>query len=144
METYKKFKVFLVDDDVFYLNMLEQLVANTGVTDITTFQNGLDCIEQLNEKPNVIFLDHNMDVINGLDVLIKIKRVDPNVFVVMLSAQEDLKTAVDSLKYGVFDYLVKGDNEALKVQNVLSRMGSIVDEMKLKNPSLIQKIFSFL
>lgn len=144
MDTHKTFKVFLVDDDIFYLNLLEQLVKNSGIVNIQKFQNGTDCMNNIHENPDIIFLDHNMDIMTGLDVLLKIKRFNPNIFVVMVSAQENLKTAVDSLKYGVFDYLVKGDNEKFKVVDVIERIGRAKDLLNSKKPGFFQSLFSII
>lgn len=143
MEANKNFKIFIVDDDTFSLNLFEQNIRNLGYNDVTTFNNGTDCLNSLSQKPNVIFLDHNMDVLPGFEVLKKIKRYDPNIYVVMVSAQEDLKTAVNSMKYGVFDYIAKGDNEHKKMENVLLRISEIQETLRKQN-SFIKKILPFL
>lgn len=135
-------KLFLVDDDAFSLHLYHQNILNLGFTDVQTFQNGMECLNNLILKPEVIFLDHNMDNLTGFEVLKKIKRVDPNIFVVMVSAQEDMKTAVDALKYGAFDYIIKGDNELKKIENVLNRIISLKDEIKKSKPGFLQKLLS--
>lgn len=143
MEANKNFKIFIVDDDTFSLSLFEQNMKNLGYNDITTFGNGTDCLNNLSQRPNVIFLDHNMDTLTGFEVLKKIKRFDPNIYVVMVSAQEDLKTAVNSMKYGVFDYIMKGDDENRKMENVLLRISEIQETLKRKN-SIIKKFLPFL
>ncbi len=134
--------IFLVDDDLFSLNIYRQGLENLGYQKVSLFLNGTICLNNLNQKPNIIFLDHNMDDLTGFEVLKKIKRVDPNVFVVIVSAQENMKIAVDALKYGAFDYIIKGDNEIEKMQNVIERIESIKQEVKKANPSFIQKLLS--
>jgi polysaccharide export outer membrane protein len=141
METLKDMKIFLVDDDIFTLNLNEQHLRNEGFTDITRFMNGTDCLNNLTAKPDVIFLDHNMDILNGFEVLKKIKRQSPNTYVVMLSAQETIKTAVDALKFGAFDYIIKGDNEQSKMTGALTRIAEIQEMLKKAKPSLF-KIFT--
>lgn len=103
----KDLKFFIVDDDIFYLNMVDQILRDFGYSDIQLFENGIDCLSEIHETPDVVFLDHNMDIYSGYEVLRKIKSVDPDIFVVMISAQEEIRTAVDSLKHGAFDYLQK-------------------------------------
>ena len=134
--------IFLVDDDLFSLNIYRQGLENLGYHKVSLFLNGTICLNNLNQKPDIIFLDHNMDDLTGFEVLKKIKRVEPNVFVVIVSAQENMKIAVDALKYGAFDYIIKGDNEIEKMQNVIERMESIKQEIKKANPSFMQKILS--
>jgi DNA-binding NtrC family response regulator len=125
MKTNNKIKIFLVDDDLFCLNIYQQGIKNLGYTDVSSFSDGRWCIDNLYQRPNVVFLDHNMDNLNGFEVLKRIKSFDPNIYIIMVSAQEDIKTAVSSFKYGVFDYIVKGNNELKKIENVLLRITEI-------------------
>jgi DNA-binding NtrC family response regulator len=125
MKTNNKIKIFLVDDDLFCLNIYQQGIKNLGYANVSSFSDGRGCIDNLNQRPNVVFLDHNMDNLNGFEVLKRIKSFDPNIYIIMVSAQEDVKTAVSSFKYGVFDYIVKGNNELKKIENVLLRITEI-------------------
>lgn len=142
METLQSFKIFLVDDDVFSLSLYEQQIRNIGYQDVTTFDNGTACLNSLTQQPDVIFLDHGMDILNGLEVLKKIKRFNPNIFVVFVSGQEDIETAVNSLKYGAFDYIVKGQNEIRKIGSVMEKIQAFRELMPRKEKNFLQKIFS--
>ncbi len=122
-------KIFLVDDDLFSLNSYRQNLDNLGYINISLFLNGTICLNNLYKKPLVVFLDYNMDDLNGFEVLKKIKRYDPNIYVVIISAQESIKVAIDALKYGAFDYIIKGDNELEKMRDVLLRIKSIQKEI---------------
>ena len=144
MTALHNFKIFLVDDDLFSLNLYRQHIRNLGYQDITTFENGTTCLNQLNQNPEVIFLDHNMDVLNGFELLKKIKRFNPNTYVVMVSGQEKLQTAVDALRYGAFDYIIKGDHETDKMSKVLQRITQVEEMLKKSKPSLLKKIFTYL
>jgi DNA-binding NtrC family response regulator len=144
MELIKNYKIFLVDDDLFCLNMYKQHIKNLGCTDITLFQNGTDCLNNLIKYPNIIFLDHKMDTLNGFEVLNKIKRFDPNINVVMVSGQEDLQIALNALKYGAFDYIIKGDQEIEKMESVITRITNLDKEIKRSKPSFFKRILSFI
>lgn len=135
-------KIFLVDDDLFSLNLYRQTLENLGYTDVSLFLNGTICLNHLHQKPRIIFLDHNMDDMNGFEVLKKIKRYDPDIYVVILSAQESMKVAVDSLKFGAFDYIMKGEGEADSMKQVLSRIKAIGEELPKQKPSLFKKLLS--
>lgn len=141
METNKR--IFIVDDDLFSLNSYEQGLKGHGHTHVETFDNGSLCLNRLHEKPKVIFLDHQMNGLNGFETLKKIKRYDPDIYVVMVSGQEDMKTAIDALKYGAFDYIIKNGGEVNRMQEVLERIGRIEDEFRRQNPSLLRKLLSF-
>jgi DNA-binding NtrC family response regulator len=137
-------KIFLVDDDTYYLHILEQHLLNLGYQNIELFDNGTDCLDRLQDKPDIIFLDYQMDTLTGYEVLKKIKRFDPNIYVVMISAQEQIKPVVDALKHGAFDYLQKGDNEPQKVKDVLQRIVDIKEILDRPAPGFLKKIFQFL
>jgi len=84
-----------------------------------------------------------MDVYSGYETLRKIKRYDPNSFVVMVSAQEDIDTAVETLKHGAFDYIKKNENLEEKVQSVLKKISELKNIMNEEKPSFLKSIFKF-
>jgi len=138
----KNKKIFLVDDDLFSLNLYTKILENLAYKDLVTFTSGTQCLEKLSQKPKIIFLDYQMDDISGFEVLKKIKRYNPNIFIVMLSGQDNMKIAIDTLKYGAFDYIIKGDNEADKISKVLERIEILEDQIRKDNPSFLQKLLS--
>lgn len=144
MQNENKFKVFVTDDDVFSLNVYEQYLKNISISDITLFNNGTDCLNNLDLKPDIIFIDHNMDILNGFEVLKKIKRVNPNIYVIMVSAQENMATAIEALKYGAFDYIIKGDGVESKMHNAVQRIALIQEQIKSNSGGLLRKILSII
>jgi len=138
----KTAKIFLVDDDLYSLNLYQQTLTNLGYENISLFLNGTICLNNLQQKPVVIFLDHNMDELNGFEVLKKIKRFDPNIYVVIVSSQENMQIAIDALKYGAFDYIIKGDNNMEKMAKVIERINLIEERFKKTNRNFIQKLLS--
>lgn len=115
----KPLKIFVVDDDLFYLHLFKQHLFNLGFEDVHLFENGVDCLIHLFRKPDIIFLDYDMEKYSGQEVLKKIKQHNPNVMVVVISAQQDAGTAHDLLKHGAFEYLQKGNNEFSKIAPLL-------------------------
>lgn len=144
MENCASLKVFLVDDDPFCLALYEQHLKNHGINDITTFENGTQCLNQLYQNPDVILLDHNMDILNGVEVLRKIKRVNPDIQVVFISGQNDVAVAVNSLKYGAFDYVVKGNDDLKKLETVLKKVVEVKSLLQQKNKGILKRFFSAL
>lgn len=137
-----KAPLFIVDDDLFSLNVYQERLKNAGYHALEVFENGTDCLNHLPKKPWAIFLDHNMHDISGFEVLKKIKRNDPNIHVIVVSAQEDMKTAIDALKYGAFDYIIKTGEETTNMINALKRIEHLQEELKRLKPSLLQRILS--
>lgn len=141
MELDRNFKIFLVDDDIFCLKYTENHLKTSGLNDVHLYTNGSDCINGLTKDPDIIFLDHMMDEMNGFEVLKKIKRFNPNIHVVMLSGQENIETAVNSLKYGALDYIIKGKGEKEKMLSVIHRIAEL-EKLAQKKSSFFQRIFS--
>lgn len=137
-------KIFVVDDDIFTSAIFKQHLQNLGYNDITCFSSGTLCLNHLQERPDIILLDHEMGDLTGFDVLIKIKRFDPNIYVVMVSGQEDMMTAIDSLKYGAFDYIIKGDDTTYKITKVMERIGEIHRLIELKKNNPFNKLSNLL
>jgi DNA-binding NtrC family response regulator len=137
-------KIFVVDDDRFHLELMEQMLQSFNQEDITLFEKSKDCLVALKQNPEIIFLDHNMDDYNGFEVLKKIKRVNPNIFVVMISSQEEIRTAVNALKFGAFDYLEKNDQLMQNIGQTLQRIEEVKEILTNNKPSLMKKIFKYL
>lgn len=143
METFEtELKIFLVDDDPFCLNLYEQHLRNLGYQQLTTFENGATCLNALTQKPDIIFLDHSMDILTGVEVLKKIKRFNPDIYVVFISGQENVETAVSSLKYGAFDYIVKGENETRRMEETIKRIINVQRLLKKAAKSPLKKMIS--
>lgn len=142
METQTQFKFFIVDDDVFCANVYNQYLVNMNYSDITHYSNGNDCINNLHLNPDIIFLDHNMEDISGFEVLKKIKRYNPNIYVVMISGQENIKTAVDALKYGAFDYVIKGNDVYEKLELIINKIIAVKEQLKNTYPGFIKRLLS--
>lgn len=136
--------IFVVDDDPFCLNMYEQHLRNLGYEQVTPFHNGTECLEALTKQPDIIFLDYSMDILNGVEVLKKIKRFNPDIYVVFISGQEDVETAVNSLKYGAFDYIVKGTDEARRIEDVIVRILNVREMLKKASRNPLKRFLSFI
>lgn len=124
MKTNTKIKLFLVDDDIIFLKMLEIQFQHHGDFDIETFETGELCLQNLDQKPDVIILDFHLDGItksamNGLETLDKIKNSNPNIPVIMLSSQDKIDVAVSCMHHKAFDYIVKSETAFLRLQKAI-------------------------
>ena len=137
--------ICLVDDDVMCLNLYKQLLKQLGYSNIELFDNGHDCLESLPKShPDVIFLDYNMEGLNGMEVLKRIKAFDQNIIVLFISGQEDIQVAINTMKHGAVDYLIKSSLSPDKMREVMERVGNLKPEGTSAKPkkSFFQKIFS--
>jgi DNA-binding NtrC family response regulator len=127
------------------LNLYKQLLKQLGYSSIELYDNGIDCLESLPKThPDVIFLDYNMEGLNGMDVLKKIKEFDKNIIVLFISGQEDIQVAINTMKHGAVDYLVKSSLSPDKMREVMERVENLKPEGAGAKPkkSFFQKIFS--
>jgi DNA-binding NtrC family response regulator len=127
MKNNNKMKLFLVDDDVVFLKLLEIEFLQQADFTIETYSTGELCIENLAHTPDVIILDYYLDgidknAINGLDSLDAIKRIDPGIPVVMLSSQDKIEVAINCMRHKAFDYVVKSETAFLRLQKIISNI----------------------
>ncbi|MCY7409196.1 MAG: response regulator, partial [Chitinophagales bacterium] len=81
-------------------------------------------IANLKQNPDVIILDYHLDGIdknamNGIETLDEIKSIDPEIPVVMLSAQDKIDVAVNCMHHLAFDYVVKSETAFLRLQRII-------------------------
>ena len=117
-------KIFLVDDDLLNLKVTKFHLNRIGFNDVTLFDNGLDCISHLSLKPAVILLDQYMYGIDGLDVLKKVKQLNPEIKVIMLSAEDSERSAIFFKTLGASDYIVKGKDALGKIEAILTTLAA--------------------
>ena len=99
--------IFIVDDEQAISKLLSYWVKDKWKYDIEVFDNGEDMLRRLQARPELILLDIMLPGLDGIETLKRVKQVDENIPVIMLSAQGSIEVAVDSLKCGAFDYFPK-------------------------------------
>jgi DNA-binding NtrC family response regulator len=121
MMIIEKTRIFLVDDDALFLKLLEIEFKQHGDFTIETFATGEQCVENLTHNPDVIILDYYLDGIdknamNGIQTLDKIKSVNFDIPVIMLSSQDKIEVAIDCMHHKAYDYIVKSETAFLRLQ----------------------------
>ncbi len=104
------FKVFIVDDNQLYAKASRHHLSLNPDNEVEVYLTGKECLSNIYSRPNVIFLDYSLPDLSGIEVLRKIKESNPEIPVVIVSGQENVSTAVDLLKEGAYDYIVKDEN----------------------------------
>lgn len=142
MNANKNLKFFVVDDDPICREIYRQYLVNLGFSDVELFDNGQDCINELTRNPDVILLDHNMYPMDGLDTLKKIKRFNPDIYLIYVSAQDNMQVTIDALKYGAFDYIIKGYKEEEMLSNVVDKITTVMEMLTRKAPGKWSRFLS--
>lgn len=116
------FTIFVVEDNEWYNKLLvHNLSLNPDYT-IKSFFSGKDLLDHLSEEPNVVTVDFRLPDMNGDELLRKIKAANPSIDVVIISEQEEITTAVELLKLGAYDYLVKSEDIRDRLLNVITHI----------------------
>ena len=123
MKSLKSPKIFIVEDDPFYQEIIRNELLVSDYVFVEASSNGQECIDNLNLNPDIILLDYNLgEDMNGIEVLKKIKKINPSIEVIMLSAQERMKVAVNSIQFGAFDYVIKTDLAMRRIVDLVNRI----------------------
>ena len=121
------FKVFVVEDDPFYGEMLKYHISLNPDYIVEKFETGKEFLNNLYKNPSVISLDYSLPDMSGLDVLKKVKEYNTEIPVIIVSGQEDVSTAVNLLKEGAYDYFVKDDDTKDRIWNALKNIREKVE-----------------
>ncbi len=145
----EKLKLMIVDDEERFLATTQKLLQKKGV-DVVTASSGADALEKLRaHSVHVVILDVKMPGMDGVATLREIKRQFPMVEVIMLTGHATVESAVEGLKTGAVDYLMKPadlDQILEKANDAFSRRIGIEEKIRvarmrglMKTPSEILK-----
>jgi two-component system response regulator AtoC len=141
----KPFQIFVVEDNDWYNRLLVHNLSLNPDYQVTSFKNGKDCLDNLNQNPDVITLDYRLPDLSGIEILKLIKQRNPDIQVILISEQADINVVVELLKEGAYDYIVKTNDirERLlnTVQNIRNNLGLKKEISVLKKE--VQKKYSF-
>jgi len=140
----KPYNIFIVEDNVLYARILKKQLTKDGYQ-VKVFNEGTKCLENLYKKPDVITLDYTLPDISGHEVLKKIQKESPDTQVIVISAQENIATAIELMKNGAYDYIMKASDTREKLSNILQNIYK-ADQIKNENIYLkkaIKEKYSF-
>jgi DNA-binding NtrC family response regulator len=136
MKNLDQVKIFIVEDEPFFANLINYDLEANYYDGIKVFFNGEEAIENLTLNPRVVILDHRLPGMSGLDVLKKIKAYNPDIHVIFLSGQTGADVAISAFKMGAHDFIVKNETAFDEVRALLKKIFSQPDEdepIKVKN-----------
>lgn len=158
-----KYRIYIVEDDVVYGEMLKYFLSLNEDYEVTRFANAKDVFANLHKRPNLVTLDYSLPDATGEAVLKKIKEVDPEIAVIVLSGQKDVAKAIDLFKNGANDYIVKDESakdilwnaiiKTRETQKLKQEVAQLKEELQSKsdpaslikgNSREIQKIFGLI
>ena len=124
----KKEVVFIVDDEPMHAQMMEDHLRTKYPTfDIYKYSTGEECNDNMDKNPSIVILDYHLDAVNksarnGIQTLEHIKRKYDDVDVIMISGQDKIDVAVECMRSGAYDYIVKNETSFMRTENALERL----------------------
>ena len=134
MKKEKEILVFVVDDDPVYLKTIEIfLLKEIPGINVRTFSTGEACLHAMDSSPDILILDDYLNsefpyAWDGVKVLKKISWHYPHTTIIMLSSQQSIETAMETINEGAFEYVVKNDKAFLNVKNSILNVIDVIKE----------------
>ncbi len=129
--------ILIVDDDPLILKTLSSHFTNSGY-EVLTAADGREGLQKYTDAmPDLVILDIRLPDVDGLEALKRIRGIDPKALVVIITAFDDMKTTVEAIKSGAFEYLVKPldfleldltINKAFQVSKLEGKLHYLVEE----------------
>jgi len=116
MKAMKPANILIVDDDRGHLTSLRTVIRSWGY-EVTAVEDGRDAVAAVKESPvDLILMDVRMTIMSGIEALTHIKRYNPSIPIIIMTAYSSVESAVEALKGGAYDYLIKPfDFDVLKI-----------------------------
>ncbi|MBK8498355.1 MAG: response regulator [Flavobacteriales bacterium] len=120
-------RIFVVDDDEMLATMLADHLRASTPHHVAVFHTGEECLAQLSEHPDLVILDYHLnntvkDAADGLRILEKIKKLDRQVHVIMLSSQTQYGVALQTVAKGAEQYVLKGKDQFDQIDRIVKEM----------------------
>ncbi len=138
----KAFKIFVVEDNEWYNKLLVHNLELNPDYEVVSFLNGADCLNNLNDQPDVITLDYRLPDMTGSEVLNRVKKENKDIEVILISEQDDIEVVVDLLKQGAYDYIVKSNDIRERLLNTIANIqesASLKSELNTLRQEVQQK-----
>lgn len=138
-------RIFVIEDDPTYTKFLKYVLELNPDLEVHYFETGKSAIENLHLHPDIINLDYALPDMVGEEVLKAVHDFDPEISVIVISAQEKIGTAVSLLKLGAYDYIVKDNDAKDRILNSIAnarKKNTLVREIgRLKNEIAVRYEF---
>ena len=132
-----KFSISVIDDDEFIREGITTALESTySIKTYATAESGLESIKK--RSPDLVLLDIGLPGMDGIEAFKEIKKINPEILVIMITAYEDIDTVISAMKIGAYDYIIKPlymDTLEKTIENALEtiRLRKEVQELQEKN-----------
>jgi DNA-binding NtrC family response regulator len=123
-------KIFVVEDDPAYTKFLRYVLELNPDFEVEFYSTGKTCIQNLHKNPSVITLDYSLPDMPCEQILQEILAVNPDIQVIIVSAQEKISTAVDLMRAGAYYYIPKDTDAKDRLLYTIKNAREKVSQLK--------------
>ncbi|MFM7055160.1 MAG: sigma-54-dependent transcriptional regulator [Bacteroidota bacterium] len=118
-------RIFIVEDDLTVAAILRHSIASKD-HEIMHFTNAEDCIGNMGLRPDIVSIDYNLPGMNGIELMMRVKEIDPMAMVILVSGQETREVIVDAYRKGASDYIIKNESLNANFANAIDNLAANV------------------
>lgn len=130
MQDNKNPLIFVVEDNQMYNKLVVSYLKTNKLTNVESYLSGEEALRNMDKNPDIVIQDYLLEGMTGIEVLIKAKKTNPNVEFIFLSGQDSIDIAINSMKYGAYDYIVKDQMALQKLVNKIQKINSVTELVK--------------
>lgn len=127
MPNIKNPLIFVVEDNQMYNKLVVSYLKTNKFTNVESFLSGEEALKNMDKNPDIVIQDYLLEGMTGIEVLIKAKKSNPSVEFIFLSGQDSIDIAINSMKYGAYDYIVKDQMALQKLVNKINKINSVTE-----------------
>ena len=133
MDSKNNLLIYVVEDNKIYNHFISQYLKKQGYSNVKSFLSGKECINVVaeGESPDVVIQDYFLDDCTGIEVMKEVKKHCKKSEFIFLTVNGSLEEAVNTVKLGAFDYILKDKDVTLK--KVVDNIEEIETSFELRN-----------
>jgi DNA-binding NtrC family response regulator len=114
--------IFIVEDNSVYNKLIANHLHTHKLIHTESFLSGEECLKNIHRRPDIIIQDYLLNGINGIEVLLATKKKYPEINFIFLSGQDNMEVAINSIKFGAYDYIIKDQNALNKLTDKINKL----------------------
>jgi len=144
MQNTKNPLIFVVEDNQMYNKLVVSYLKTNKLTNVESYLTGEEALKNMDKNPDIVIQDYLLEGMTGIEVLIKAKKTNPDVEFIFLSGQDSIDIAINSMKYGAYDYIVKDQMALQKLVNKINKINSVTELVKSNKRYKVSVVLFFI
>jgi DNA-binding NtrC family response regulator len=132
MQKTKNPLIYIVQDSVIYKDLIVGYLQQKKYTNLKTFKTAEECLKAIHHKPDIIILDYSFEGITGMELMKKVQLDHPEIDFIFLSGQNNVEVAVNIMKLGAADYIIKNEKAPENLLHSVEYLVSATRSEKVK------------